>query len=133
MKQEERGNVVPFTPKDARENAAEPAESAEAIELVDTHTHLNDEKFADDVPDAVARARAAGVTRCINMGDTLESSKKAVELAHAYEGLFAGVGIHPEEARERASSRRMTTRSSQNGPKTRRLSASARSASITTG
>ena len=100
MKQEERGNVVPFTPKDARENAAEPAESAEAIELVDTHTHLNDEKFADDVPDAVARARAAGVTRCINMGDTLESSKKAVELAHAYEGLFAGVGIHPEEARE---------------------------------
>ena len=100
MKQEERGNVVPFTPKDARENAAEPAESAEAIELVDTHTHLNDDKFADDVPDAVARARAAGVRRCINMGDTLESSKKAVELAHAYEGLFAGVGIHPEEARE---------------------------------
>ncbi|MCI6100877.1 MAG: TatD family hydrolase [Selenomonas sp.] len=70
------------------------------MELVDTHTHLNDDKFADDVPDAVARARAAGVRRCINMGDTLASSKKAVELAHAYEGLFAGVGIHPEEARE---------------------------------
>ena len=48
----------------------------------------------------MARARAAGVRRCINMGDTLESSKKAVELAHAYEGLFAGVGIHPEEAHE---------------------------------
>ena len=100
MGQEERDNVVPFAPKDARENTTEPAESAEVIELVDTHTHLNDDKFADDVPDAVARARAAGVRRCINMGDTLESSKKAVELAHAYEGLFAGVGIHPEEARE---------------------------------
>ena len=100
MMQEEQGNVVPFAPKDARENTTEPAESAEVIELVDTHTHLNDDKFADDVPDAVARARAAGVRRCINMGDTLESSKKAVELAHAYEGLFAGVGIHPEEARE---------------------------------
>ena len=93
MEQEERDNVVPFAPKDE-------VEPIENIELVDTHTHLNDEKFADDVPDAVARARAAGVTRCINMGDTLESSKKAVELAHAYEGLFAGVGIHPEEARE---------------------------------
>ena len=93
MEQEERDNVVPFAPKDE-------VEPIENIELVDTHTHLNDDKFADDVPDAVARARAAGVTRCINMGDTLESSRKAVELAHAYEGLFAGVGIHPEEARE---------------------------------
>lgn len=93
MGQEERDNVVQFAPKDE-------AEPIENIELVDTHTHLNDDKFADDVPDAVARARAAGVRRCINMGDTLASSKKAVELAHAYEGLFAGVGIHPEEARE---------------------------------
>lgn len=93
MGQEERDNVVPFAPKDE-------VEPIENIELVDTHTHLNDDKFADDVPDAVARARAAGVRRCINMGDTLASSKKAVELAHAYEGLFAGVGIHPEEARE---------------------------------
>ena len=93
MGQEERDNVVLFAPKDE-------VEPIENIELVDTHTHLNDDKFADDVPDAVARARAAGVRRCINMGDTLASSKKAVELAHAYEGLFAGVGIHPEEARE---------------------------------
>ena len=93
MEQEERDNVVPFAPKDE-------VEPIENIELVDTHTHLNDDKFADDVSDAVARARAAGVRRCINMGDTLASSKKAVELAHAYEGLFAGVGIHPEEARE---------------------------------
>ena len=93
MEQEERDNVVPFAPKDE-------VEPIENIELVGTHTHLNDDKFADDVPDAVARARAAGVRRCINMGDTLASSKKAVELAHAYEGLFAGVGIHPEEARE---------------------------------
>ena len=97
MEPKEQDNVVPFAPKDANENETEPVET---IELVDTHTHLNDDKFADDVPDAVARARAAGVTRCINMGDTLESSRKAVELAHAYEGLFAGVGIHPEEARE---------------------------------
>ena len=97
MEPKERDNVVPFAPKDTAENETEPTE---IIELVDTHTHLNDDKFADDVPDAVARARAAGVRRCINMGDTLASSKKAVELAHAYEGLFAGVGIHPEEARE---------------------------------
>lgn len=70
------------------------------IALVDTHTHLNDEKFAADVAETIARARAAGVTRLINMGDTLESSARAVALAQAYRGLYAGVGIHPEEAYE---------------------------------
>lgn len=72
------------------------------ILLVDTHTHLNDEKFAADgeAAAAVERARAAGVTRMINMGDTMASSAKAVQLAHTYDGLFAGVGIHPEEAYE---------------------------------
>ena len=72
----------------------------ESIELVDTHTHLNDAKFAADIPETIARARAAGVMRLINMGDTMESSRLAVALAAQYEGLYAGVGLHPEEARE---------------------------------
>lgn len=73
------------------------------IELVDTHTHLNDAKFQDDVKETVERARAAGVTRMINMGDTLASSESAVNLAEDYDGLYAGVGIHPEEAFEMTS------------------------------
>ena len=68
------------------------------MELVDTHTHLNDAKFAGCEQEVIERARANGVTRLINMGDTLASSAKAVELAAAYEGVYAGVGIHPEEA-----------------------------------
>ena len=40
------------------------------------------------------------MTRMINMGDTLASSERAVTLAEAHEGLYAGVGIHPEEAFE---------------------------------
>ena len=97
MAPEPQGKAVPFTRKEEMDAAGN---VAEFIELVDTHTHLNDAKFADDTPDAIARARAAGVTRMINMGDTLESSAQAVALAHDYDGLYAGVGIHPEEARE---------------------------------
>ena len=70
------------------------------IELVDTHTHLNDAKFDGQEKEVIERARAAGVTRLINMGDTLVSSEKAVKLAETYDGVFAGVGIHPEEAIE---------------------------------
>ncbi|WP_295158579.1 TatD family hydrolase [Selenomonas sp. AE3005] len=69
-------------------------------ELIDTHTHLNDGKFAGKEPEVIERARQAGVTRIINMGDTLASSQKAVELAAAHAGVYAGVGIHPEEIYE---------------------------------
>ena len=70
------------------------------MELVDTHAHLNDEKFAEDLEAVIARAGEAGVTRIINLGDAMDSSARVVALAEAYEGLFAGVGIHPEEACE---------------------------------
>ena len=68
------------------------------IELVDAHTHLNDEKFKGQEKEVIERAKAAGVTRLINMGDTMESSAAVVKLASEYEALYAGVGIHPEEA-----------------------------------
>lgn len=68
--------------------------------LVDTHTHLNDAKFFGLEAEVVARAREAGVSRLINFGDTMDSSLRAVELAEKYEGVYAGVGIHPEEAHE---------------------------------
>ncbi|MBR3456560.1 MAG: TatD family hydrolase, partial [Selenomonadaceae bacterium] len=70
------------------------------MELVDTHAHLNDEKFAEDLEAVIARAGEAGVTRIINLGDAMDSSARVVALAEAHEGLFAGVGIHPEDACE---------------------------------
>ena len=70
------------------------------MEFVDTHAHLNDGKFVDDVEAVIARAREFGVTRIINMGDTMASSALVVNMADTYEGLFAAVGIHPEEAHE---------------------------------
>lgn len=70
------------------------------MEFVDTHTHLNDGKFDEDRAEAVARAKAAGVSCIINFGDTMQSSEVVVRLAEEYAGLFAGVGIHPEEAYE---------------------------------
>lgn len=69
------------------------------IVLVDTHSHLNDEKFDGDREEVIQRAKDNGVLRMINMGDTMESSETVVKLADGYEGLYAGVGIHPEEAR----------------------------------
>ena len=68
------------------------------MNLIDTHTHLNDKKFLRQEKEVIARAQAAGVTRLINFGDTMESSERAVVLSREFEGVYAGVGIHPEEA-----------------------------------
>lgn len=67
------------------------------MNFVDTHCHLDDEKFTDDLAAVIERAKNAGVTRIINFGSTLKSSVKVVELTEKFNGLFAGVGIHPEE------------------------------------
>ena len=65
--------------------------------FVDTHCHLEDESFSADRAEVIARARAAGVTRIINFGSTLQSSIAVAELAKNFSELYAGVGIHPEE------------------------------------
>ena len=67
------------------------------MNFVDTHCHLNDEKFSDDLEEVYIRAENFGVTKIINFGSTLEDSLQAVELSEKFSGMFAGVGIHPEE------------------------------------
>lgn len=68
------------------------------MELIDTHAHLDDEKFAHDRAAVVERALAAGVVKIITMGDSLDSSARSVALAEQFEPVYAAVGIHPEEA-----------------------------------
>jgi TatD DNase family protein len=66
--------------------------------LVDTHAHLASRKFAEDVPEIIARARAAGVGRVICVGTTLEDAPRVLEIADAFEEVFATVGVHPCDA-----------------------------------
>ncbi|MBM4000436.1 MAG: TatD family deoxyribonuclease [Planctomycetes bacterium] len=63
--------------------------------LVDTHAHLDDEQFDGRLDAVLANAKAAGVRAILTVGTSRASSQRAVELAAMHEGLFAGVGIHP--------------------------------------
>jgi TatD DNase family protein len=66
--------------------------------MVDAHCHLNDEKYPEEeIPEIVSRARKAGVKEMICAGASLKSSKRAIEISHKYEGVWATVGIHPED------------------------------------
>ncbi|MCL5438697.1 MAG: TatD family hydrolase [Patescibacteria group bacterium] len=66
--------------------------------MVDTHCHLNFHAFEKDVDEVIKKAFAAGITKIINVGADLDSSKKAIEIAEKYDGLYATVGIHPHHA-----------------------------------
>jgi TatD DNase family protein len=70
------------------------------VKLVDSHCHLDDEKFAPDRDAAIARARAAGVERmlAIGTGDGPPDLEAALRLARAYEFIYATIGVHPHDA-----------------------------------
>lgn len=65
--------------------------------LFDTHCHLNATDFDEDVEGYLLRAHEAGVKFLAIIGWDLTSSKKAIEIATKYEGVFAVVGIHPSD------------------------------------
>ena len=68
--------------------------------FVDSHAHLDDKRFADDLDDALDRARAAKVTRIVTVGDGVEGARAAVALAASRpDRLRAVVGLHPHSAR----------------------------------
>jgi len=68
--------------------------------LVETHAHLDYPDFANDFDDVLRRATEAGVTRIITIGTSVESSRRAVDLAEKHSNIFAVIGVHPTYAEE---------------------------------
>ncbi len=67
------------------------------MELLDSHAHYNDEKFDDDRDTIIKEAYNSGITTIINAGYSLESSKKAIEIANQYEFMYVTVGVSPND------------------------------------
>jgi TatD DNase family protein len=68
------------------------------IELIDTHCHLQEPEFAEDLDSVVLRARDAGVVQMIVPAIDLETSQSALELSRRYKGTYATAGYHPHDA-----------------------------------
>lgn len=67
--------------------------------LIDTHIHLNFDAYDEDRDTVISRAQEAGVTRFINPGVDMETSRAAVALAAQYpKTIYAAVGFHPNSA-----------------------------------
>ena len=75
-------------------------EEVAAAMLVDTHAHLDDRRLRPQIADVLARARAEGVVQVVAIATTAEDSASVVDLASQHPGVFAAVGIHPNDAGE---------------------------------
>lgn len=67
------------------------------MELFDSHAHYNDEKFNQDREEVLKEIYKSGVTKLVNAGYSLESSKSAIEIANSHEFIYATVGISPND------------------------------------
>jgi TatD DNase family protein len=64
--------------------------------VTDSHAHLDARGV--EAAAVVARAREAGVTRVVTIGTGIDSSRAALAIAEAYDGVYAAFGIDPHQA-----------------------------------
>lgn len=68
------------------------------MEFIDTHAHLDSIKYAEDREKVIENGKNNNVNYIITMADTMFSAQAAISLANDYPIVYAGVGIHPQEA-----------------------------------
>lgn len=69
----------------------------------DSHCHLDDEKFSDDLDSVIKDFKANNVQKCLSLGTDIKTSKKNIEIAEKYEGIYCACGVHPHQAAEAES------------------------------
>ena len=70
------------------------------MELFDSHCHLDDEKFDQDREEIITHIFSSGVTKLISAGYSVDSSKRALELALKYRQIYTVSGISPNDILE---------------------------------
>ncbi|MCW2615149.1 MAG: tatD [Frankiales bacterium] len=79
-----------------RTGEAPPAPEPLAVEVLDSHAHLD--IMGVDVDEALAAARAVGIGTVVQVGVDVPSSRWSAELAARYDAVHAAVALHPNEA-----------------------------------
>ena len=70
------------------------------MEMFDSHSHYNDEKFDEDREEIIKQVYNSGVTKLIVAGYNLESSKEAVKIANNYDFIYAICGVSPNDVND---------------------------------
>lgn len=66
------------------------------MRTADSHNHLHFHSYKEDLDVVIDRAFASGVACMLLVGIDEDDSRKAIEVASTREGLYASIGIHPQ-------------------------------------
>jgi TatD DNase family protein len=69
------------------------------MKIFESHCHLDDRSYADDLDNVIERARSAQICAMMTVGTDGPSSGRAVVLADTYPDVYAAVGLHPHDAK----------------------------------
>ena len=69
------------------------------MKIFDSHCHLDDKTYNQDLEKTLARARSAGVARMMSIGINKRTSAIAVSLAQSHSEIYASVGVHPHDVK----------------------------------
>jgi len=67
--------------------------------IIDTHTHLDDARYNEDLDAVIQRAKEAGVGKFIIPGADPKTLPRAIEIANHYDDVYFAVGVHPYDAK----------------------------------
>lgn len=66
--------------------------------MIDTHAHIDTERFEDDFDEVISRAKEAGVEKVIIPAIEPAAFDRIVQLAEKYDEIYFGIGVHPHSA-----------------------------------
>ena len=69
------------------------------MKIFDSHCHLDDNSYTQDLDKVIKRAQSAGVARLMTVGVNDKTSARAVKLAEFHPEIFASVGVHPHDVK----------------------------------
>ncbi|MBQ1226385.1 MAG: TatD family hydrolase [Clostridia bacterium] len=72
------------------------------MKITDIHAHYDDEKFEGKEKELLTELFNGNVETIIGAATKLETSENQIKLAESFEGFYASVGIHPENADDSA-------------------------------
>lgn len=64
----------------------------------DTHCHLTDRRFAQNLKEVIDRAKGAFVKYILTAGLNWFDSQNSLKICHSFESIYCSVGVHPHNA-----------------------------------
>lgn len=68
--------------------------------IFDTHAHYDDEAFDEDRDALLTGLPENGIARVVNVGASLASCERTIELMNRYDYIYGAIGVHPSETAE---------------------------------